>query len=97
MELLAVIEALKVLKRQCNIIVYTDSQYVQKGITQWIHGFKMRNWKNVKNIELWQELDKLNNNHNITWNWVRGHSGNIKNDYVDRLANKAIDDNLNNL
>ncbi len=94
MELTAVIESLKILKRQCDVVIYTDSQYVQKGITEWIHGFKKRNWKNVKNVELWLELDELNNNHKVTWHWVRGHSGNLKNEYVDQLANKVIDDNL---
>ena len=96
MELTAVIESLKILKRQCDVMIYTDSQYVQKGITEWIHGFKKRNWKNVKNVELWLELDELNNNHKVTWHWVRGHSGNLKNEYVDKLANKVIDDNLKN-
>jgi ribonuclease HI len=94
MELTAVIEALKILKYKCDVIVYTDSQYVQKGITQWINGFKQRNWKNVKNVELWQELDYLNSNQNVTWNWVRGHVGNAGNEYVDKLANKVISEYL---
>lgn len=94
MELTAVIEALKKLKRKCSVIIYTDSQYVQRGITEWISGFKKRNWKNVKNTELWQELDKLNNNHNVKWFWVRGHDGNFGNEYVDKLANKVISEKL---
>jgi ribonuclease HI len=95
MELQAVIEALKCLKKPCNIIIYTDSQYVQRGITEWIHGWKEKNWKNVKNVELWVELDKLTLNHKITWQWVRGHNGHKENEYVDRLANIAIENYLN--
>lgn len=92
MELTAVIQALKCLKPKTtsNIVLYTDSQYVQKGITDWIYGWKKRNWKKVKNIDLWQELDSLAQNYNITWEWVRGHNNHKGNEYVDELANRAI-------
>jgi ribonuclease HI len=90
MELQAVIEALKVIKRSCQIEIYTDSQYVQKGISEWIHGWKKKNWKNVKNIELWQELDLLASTHKISWHWVRGHDGHQGNERADELANLAI-------
>lgn len=90
MELMAVIQSLKSLKRSCNIQIFTDSQYVQKGMLEWIEGWKKKNWKNVKNPDLWQELDKLANEHNITWNWVRGHAGDKYNEKADELANLAI-------
>lgn len=90
MELLAVIEALKTLKRNCNIAVYTDSQYVQKGITEWISGWKARNWKQVKNVDLWQDLDAEAAKHTISWHWVKGHSGDKWNERADELANIAI-------
>ncbi len=94
MELCAVIEALKVLKESCKIELYTDSQYVQKGMLEWIKTWKIKNWKNVKNVELWQELDSLASNHTISWHWVRGHSGHDGNERVDELANIAIRDYL---
>ena len=90
MELMAVIEALKSLKRTCKIQIFTDSQYVQRGMLEWIDGWKKKNWKNVKNPDLWQELDKLASNHNISWNWVRGHNGDTYNERADELANLAI-------
>jgi ribonuclease HI len=95
MELIAVIEALKLLKRSCNIEIYTDSQYVKKGVTEWLVNWKKNNWKNsqkeeVKNKDLWVELDKLLKNHNIEWNWVKGHAGNIYNERVDFLARQGI-------
>lgn len=90
MELSAVIEALHLLKKSCKIRVYTDSQYVQKGISEWIHGWKKKNWKNVKNIDLWQELDALAAQHQIEWHWVRGHNGHPGNERADELANLAI-------
>lgn len=90
MELTAVIEALKILKRECDIVIYTDSKYVQQGITEWISGWIKRGWKNVKNIELWQELHALAQKHNISWQWVRGHNGNPLNERADELANLAI-------
>lgn len=90
MELTAVIEALSILKRSCKINLFTDSQYVQKGITEWIHNWKLKSWKNVKNIALWQKLDDLANKHQISWHWVRGHNGHAGNERVDELANLAI-------
>jgi ribonuclease HI len=96
MELKAVIEALKCLKKICDVVIYTDSQYVQKGITEWIQGWKQRNWKKVKNIELWIELDNLTIGHKIDWQWVRGHNGHTGNEYVDKLANLAIENYLAN-
>ena len=99
MELTAVIEALKSLKRKCPIIITTDSTYVKNGITTWIHNWKVKGWrtankKPVKNKDLWQELDKLSENHTITWKWVRGHTGHIGNERADELANEAIDNLL---
>ncbi|MCE2706198.1 MAG: ribonuclease HI [Proteobacteria bacterium] len=96
MELKAVIEALKCLKKICDVVIYTDSQYVQKGITEWIQGWKQRGWKKVKNIELWIELDNLTIGHKIDWQWVRGHNGHAGNEYVDKLANLAIENYLVN-
>ena len=95
MELMAVIQALTQLKRTCNVAVFTDSQYVHKGITLWIHDWKRKNWKNVKNIDLWQELDKEVHKHHIAWHWVRGHNGDIMNERADELANIAIANYLN--
>jgi ribonuclease HI len=96
MEMRAVIEGLKALKEPCKIILYTDSKYVMDGITSWIHGWKKNNWKTankkpVKNMELWQELDQLVNQHEITWKWVKGHAGIPGNERADELANKGID------
>ena len=94
MELLAVIEALASLKRTCDVVVYTDSQYVRKGITEWIHNWKLRNWhtadkKPVKNADLWQRLDALRNAHQVEWRWVKGHSGDPGNERADALANRG--------
>ena len=96
MELTAAIEALASLKRPCNISLYTDSQYVRQGITQWIIGWKKNGWKNaakqpVKNADLWQQLDELSSGHQIQWFWVKGHSGHPENEMADALANQAID------
>jgi ribonuclease HI len=95
MELQAVIEALKSLKTHCTVELYTDSQYVQSGITEWIKAWKKNGWRNagkklVKNIDLWQELDELSAKHGITWHWVRGHTGDEMNERVDRLAVAAL-------
>ena len=95
MELTAVIEALKTLTRSCEIIVTTDSNYVKNGITKWIHSWKQKGWKTsskkpVKNKELWIELDYLNQQHDIEWKWVKGHSGHPENERADELANIAI-------
>jgi ribonuclease HI len=98
MEMMAVIEALRALKRPVAVRVHTDSQYVQKGISEWIHGWKKRGWqtadrKPVKNADLWQALDAATIGHQIEWLWVRGHAGHVENERVDALARRAIDDN----
>jgi ribonuclease HI len=97
MEMTAVIESLKALKRPSEVVLTTDSQYVRKGITEWIEGWKKKNWqtaarKPVKNSDLWQEMDKLAAGHTIDWRWVKGHSGHAENERVDDLANRGIDD-----
>ncbi len=91
MELMAVIAGLKSLTRPCRVAVTTDSQYVQKGITEWIHGWKKRGWKTadkqpVKNVDLWQMLDEARNAHDVSWHWVKGHAGHVENERVDVLA-----------
>jgi len=98
MELTAVIEALAALKRPCQVSLYLDSEYVRKGITEWIHGWKARGWRTaskqpVKNVELWQRLDELvsSGGHRIEWHWVRGHTGNPGNERADALANRGVD------
>jgi len=96
MELTAVIRALEALKRPCKVRVYTDSVYVQKGITEWIHGWKIRNWrtsdkKPVKNDDLWRELDMLTQQHAIEWHWVKGHAGHAGNERADALANRGVE------
>jgi ribonuclease HI len=96
MELLAVIESLKTLKRPCEVVLHTDSQYVQKGISIWIHGWKARGWKTaakapVKNVDLWQALDAAQAVHQVEWRWVRGHSGHVGNERADVLANRGVD------
>lgn len=101
MEMTAVIEALKTLKRPCKVVITTDSKYVKDGITQWIENWKKRGWKTaakkpVKNIDLWQAMDELVSKHDVTWHWVKGHSGHIENEHVDDLATSAIDDLLKN-
>jgi ribonuclease HI len=98
MEMMAVIEALRALKRPVTARVHTDSQYVQKGISEWIHGWKKRGWqtadrKPVKNADLWQALDAATVGHQIEWLWVRGHAGHVENERVDALARRAIEDN----
>ena len=92
MELLAVIRALEALKRPCRARVHTDSQYVQLGISKWIHGWKKNGWKTadkkpVKNAELWRELDELARQHDLEWVWVKGHAGHPGNERADALAN----------
>ena len=96
MELTAVIESLKNLKMPCELIITTDSKYVKNGITEWIHNWKKNGWrtaakKEVKNKELWVELDSLIQIHSITWDWVKGHSGHPENERADLLANVAIE------
>jgi ribonuclease HI len=95
MELTAVIEALACLKRNCKVRLYTDSQYVQKGISQWIHDWKRRGWrtadkKPVKNADLWRRLEELANGHEVEWHWVKGHAGHPDNERADALANLGI-------
>ncbi|WP_225721166.1 ribonuclease HI [Candidatus Vallotiella sp. (ex Adelges kitamiensis)] len=95
MELMAVISALEVLKRPCKAVVHTDSQYVQKGISAWIHRWKKKNWMTaaktpVKNADLWRRLDTLSLLHEIKWNWVRGHAGHLENERADALANRGV-------
>ena len=97
MELMAAIKALESLKRNCEVDLYTDSQYLRQGMLQWMAGWKKKNWKNskneaVKNIDLWLQLDKLAAQHQINWHWVKGHSGHPENDLADALANRAIDE-----
>ena len=94
MELMAVIEALRALKRPCKVILHTDSQYVQKGISEWIHKWKARGWRTadkklVKNVDLWMELDQARAQHD--WRWIKGHAGHEGNEKADQLANKGVD------
>jgi ribonuclease HI len=96
MELMAVIAALEALKRPVPIKLYTDSEYVRRGITEWLKSWKARGWKTadrkpVKNQDLWERLDAIASRHEIEWHWVKGHSGVPGNERVDRLANAAID------
>lgn len=98
MELRAVIEALSILKRPCQITLYLDSEYVRKGITEWIAGWKAKGWRTaakqpVKNADLWQKLDDLveNSGHRIQWRWVKGHAGNPGNERADMLANRGVE------
>lgn len=90
MELMAAIEALGALKDPCEVDLYTDSSYVKDGITKWIHGWKAKGYKKVKNPDLWQKLDVAAARHKMTWHWVRGHDGNVMNERADELARKAI-------
>lgn len=95
MEMLAVIHGLEALKRPMPVRIYTDSQYVMKGITEWLAAWKRRGWKTadrqpVKNVDLWQRLDSALNPHQVEWQWVRGHNGHPENERVDALARAAI-------
>ena len=97
MELTAVIRALEALKRPSHVSLYTDSQYVQKGISEWIHTWKRKGWRTadknpVKNEDLWRQLDELAARHEVEWHWVRGHDGHPENERADKLANKGIPD-----
>lgn len=99
MELMAAIRALESLTRSCRVCITTDSQYVQKGITEWLANWKRRGWKTaakqaVKNADLWKRLDAAASAHEVRWNWVRGHSGHPENELADNLANQAIDELL---
>lgn len=99
MELTAAIRALEALKSPCRVDIYTDSTYVQNGITEWLPNWRRRNWrtaakKPVKNKDLWQRLDALAGEHDVHWHWVRGHSGHAGNERADALANRGIDELL---
>ena len=101
MELMAVIKALTALQRPCHVVLYLDSEYVRKGITEWIVGWKARGWRTaakqpVKNVDLWQALDALvsQGGHKIDWRWVRGHTGDAGNERADALANLGVDQAL---
>lgn len=99
MELTAAIMGLEALKKPCRVELTTDSQYLKKGITEWLQDWKQRHWKTanrkpVKNIELWQRLDTVVSRHQIRWHWVKGHSGHAENERADQLANMAIDEML---
>ncbi|MEY3018703.1 MAG: hypothetical protein RL336_1838 [Pseudomonadota bacterium] len=97
MELTAAIEALRAIKERCVVDLTTDSQYVRQGITEWITSWKARGWKTaskqpVKNVDLWQQLDALIQQHEVRWHWVKGHSGHRENEIADQLANQGIEE-----
>ena len=99
MELMAAIEALNALKRSCEVVLYTDSEYVQKGIKEWMQQWKARGWKTagrkpVKNADLWRDLDSAAARHQIDWQWVKGHAGVPGNERADELANRGLEENL---
>ena len=95
MELTAVIEGLRALKKRSRVEIYTDSKYVQQGVTEWLAGWKARGWKTaskspVKNDDLWKDLDALLGAHDLSWHWVKGHAGHVDNERADELANKGV-------
>lgn len=97
MEMMAAIRALSALKKPCTVTLYTDSVYLRDGINKWIAGWKAKGWKTanrkpVKNQDLWQQIDQLNQLHDVDWQWVKGHSGNPGNELADQLANRAMDE-----
>lgn len=99
MELVAAIQGLRALTKKCKVVLTTDSDYVRRGITEWLPNWKKRGWKTstkqpVKNVELWQELDALASQLEVSWHWVRGHSGHRENELADQLANRGIDELL---
>ena len=99
MELMAAIEALRAINRSCTVILTTDSQYVRRGMTEWLSRWRANNWKTankkpVKNVDLWQALHEETQRHDVTWRWVKGHSGHRENEMADELANRAIDEML---
>lgn len=99
MELTAAVKGLEALKRACEVELYTDSQYLRQGMMSWMEKWKKNGWKNskreqVKNADLWQELDEQASKHKINWHWVKGHSGHPENERADQLANQAIDELL---
>lgn len=94
MELMAAIQGLESLKRPCQVILTTDSQYVRKGITEWLPNWKRNGWRTaakrpVKNVELWQRLDQARKRHDVRWDWIKGHSGHPENERADQLASSA--------
>ncbi len=96
MELTAAIRGLEALKKSAQVVLTTDSQYVMKGIREWLPGWKQRGWKTasrqpVKNVDLWQQLDALASQHQVEWRWVKGHSGHAENDLADELANRGVE------
>jgi ribonuclease HI len=98
MEMMAVIEALSALKRPCHVVLHVDSQYVLKGMTEWLQGWKAKGWRTaakqpVKNVDLWQRLDALvhQSEHRIEWQWVKGHAGDPGNERADALANRGVE------
>jgi len=98
MEMMAVIEALLALKRPCHVVLHVDSQYVLKGMTEWLQGWKAKGWRTaakqpVKNVDLWQRLDALvhQSEHRIEWRWVKGHAGDLGNERADALANRGVE------
>ena len=94
MELTAAVEALRALKRPCRIDFYTDSEYLRRGITEWLPGWRRRNWRrkggSLANVDLWRSLDRALKDHQISWHWVRGHAGHPENERVDMLARQSI-------
>ncbi len=95
MEMMAVIKALEALKRRSNVDLFTDSKYVMQGITEWIEGWKAKNWKTaakkpVKNVDLWQQIDSLTEQHDIQFHWIKGHAGHEGNERADELARRGI-------
>jgi len=99
MELTAAIRGLEALKRTCRVVVYTDSEYVRRGISEWLENWKRKGWKTasrkpVKNADLWHDLDDLAARHDVLWQWVKGHSGNPGNERADLLANRGLDERL---
>ena len=96
---MAAIEGLRALTRSCKVTLTTDSQYVRRGMTEWLAGWRTNNWKTagkkpVKNVDLWQALDRETQRHQVSWHWVKGHSGHRENEIADQLANRAIDEML---
>ncbi|WP_423063533.1 ribonuclease HI [Candidiatus Paracoxiella cheracis] len=97
MELMAAIKGLAALTRPCRVMITTDSEYVRRGITEWMPRWKQRGWKTsnkkpVKNMDLWQELEREAEKHEVSWHWVKGHSGHRENEIADELANRGIDE-----
>lgn len=96
MELTAALQALAALKRRCEVDLYTDSEYVRRGILEWLPNWKQRGWRTaartpVKNADLWQKLDEVCGQHDVKWHWVKGHSGDLGNELADTLANRGVD------